>query len=175
MNRKTLSALALAVATLASVPAAFAADTGALTREQVRAALAEARRTGDLVDGDTGQKLNQIFPNAYPKQAAAQGLSREQVKAELAEARRTGDLIGNGESGQKLNEMYPGRYSKKVAAEGLTREQVKAELAEARRNGELVADSESGERFKDQNPARYSRQAVKNASHTADGMTVAGK
>ncbi len=111
MNRQLLSAIALALATLGT-GAAFAADDGGpLTREQVRAELAEAIRTGDVVgNGLTGQKLNELYPNRYPKQAIPPSKTREQVRAEFAEATRTGDVVANGVSGQKLNELNPARY-----------------------------------------------------------------
>ena len=111
MNRSYLTAVTLAVAAL-SAGQALAADTDApKTREQVRAELREAQRTGDIVaDGETGQKLNQLYPNRYPATATAQGKTREQVRAELREAQRTGDIVAGGESGQKLNELFPKRY-----------------------------------------------------------------
>jgi UDP-glucose 6-dehydrogenase len=40
----------------------------AMTREQVRAELIEAQRTGDIVVPWTGnKKLNELYPNQYPK------------------------------------------------------------------------------------------------------------
>jgi lambda repressor-like predicted transcriptional regulator len=99
------TALALvAVATVASAQ-------GGLTREQVKAELAEARRTGDIVaNGETGQKLNELYPDRYPPKPVVAGKTRAEVKAELAEAIRTGDLIAGGEAGLKANELWPGVY-----------------------------------------------------------------
>jgi hypothetical protein len=93
MNRYTLSALTLAVAAL-SAGHALAFDASApKTREQVKAELAEAIRTGDIVvNGETGQKANELFPGRYPAKPVAQGKTREQVKIELAEAIRTGQM-----------------------------------------------------------------------------------
>jgi hypothetical protein len=111
MNRKLLSAIALAAITLGTGAVYAADDGGPLTREQVRAELAEAIRTGDVVgNGLTGQKLNELYPNRYPKQAIPPSKTREQVRAELAEAVRTGDIVANGVSGQKLKELSPARY-----------------------------------------------------------------
>ncbi|HEY5582360.1 MAG TPA: DUF4148 domain-containing protein [Rhodoferax sp.] len=63
-----------------------------VTREQVKAELAEAVRTGDVMaDGETGRKLNEVFPNGYPAKQVQSSVTREQVKAELAETVRTGD------------------------------------------------------------------------------------
>jgi len=77
----------------------------------------EAIRNGDVVvDGQTGLKLNQLFPDRYPHQAAvAQGKTRAEVKAELAEAVRTGDIVADVDTGKKLNELFPGRYPLKSA------------------------------------------------------------
>jgi hypothetical protein len=37
------------------------------THAEVKAELAQALRTGDIVaDGDTGKKLNKLIPNRYP-------------------------------------------------------------------------------------------------------------
>ena len=143
MNRTYLSALTLALAAMAAGNA-FATDAaGPKTRDQVRAELLEAQRTGDIVHGDSGQKLNELFPNRYPAKAATQGLTRAQVQAELAEAQRTGDIV-HGDSGQKLNELFPSRYPAKAATQGLTRAQVQATLAEARRTGEYELINNQG-------------------------------
>jgi hypothetical protein len=103
--RNTTFALALAAAT------GGALSQGALTREQVKAELAEAIRTGDIVgNGHSGQKLNEMYPGRYPPKPVVAGKTRAEVKAELAEALRTGDFIVNGETGLKANELSPGAY-----------------------------------------------------------------
>lgn len=137
MNRKTLSTLTLALAALVAGNA-FAADAAApKTREQVRAELIEAQRTGDIVaDSESGKKLNELYPSRYPAQAATQGKTRAQVLAELVEAQRTGDIVAQGESGKKLNELYPSRYPTQAAAQGHSRAQVLAELVQAKRSGD---------------------------------------
>ncbi len=92
MQRTYASILALTLAAF-SAGSALAGDAAApKTREQVKAELAEAIRTGDISYGETGQKLNELFPSQYPAKPAVQGKTREQVKAELAEAIRTGQL-----------------------------------------------------------------------------------
>jgi uncharacterized membrane protein len=127
MNRSTFSAIALTVAALAASNAMAADASAPKTREQVKAELAEAVRTGNIIaNGETGQKANELFPGLYPAKPAAQGKTREQVQAELAEAVRTGDIVADGETGLKLNQINPGRYPAKPAAQGKTREQVKA-------------------------------------------------
>ena len=82
-----------------------------MTREQVLAELAEAKRTGELVDAKTGKKLNELNPHLYPAKVSASTVTREQVLAELAEAKRTGDIVDT-KSGRKLNELYPNSYPK---------------------------------------------------------------
>jgi hypothetical protein len=99
------------------------------TREQVRAELAEAQRTGDIVASKdagndeyasgVGRKLNELNPAAYPAKPAVAGKTREQVRAELAEAQRTGDIVASKDlgadeyasgAGRKLNELFPNNY-----------------------------------------------------------------
>ena len=160
-----LSVVAIALSTLVAGHALAADPSIAKTREQVRAELIEAQRTGDLIaDGETGLRFNQLYPNLYPQATvAAVGKTRAEVKAELAEAQRTGDLIADGETGQRLNQLYPEQYAAtrtsapavEVVAQGKTRAEVKAELAEAQRNGDLIADGETGLRFNQLYPNRY--------------------
>jgi Domain of unknown function (DUF4148) len=57
------------------------------TRDQVRAELAEAIRTGDISVGESSLKLNERFPHLYANthkqdgggQAAVEGISRDSV------------------------------------------------------------------------------------------------
>ena len=72
MIRNTLSILTMAVATLVAgnVMAQGSAITFSKTRAQVIAELEEAQRTGDIValgSNSNGQKLNELYPNSYPK------------------------------------------------------------------------------------------------------------
>jgi hypothetical protein len=81
------------------------------TRDQVRAELEQAVRSGDtLAAGESGSRLNELQPNLYPSKMAQAGKTREQVKEELAEAIHIGDLMAAGEVGRKLKEIYPGQY-----------------------------------------------------------------
>ena len=91
--RNTLSALTLAVLAL-SAGLALAQDPGGpKTREQVRAELMEAIRTGNMPANDeTGRMLNEVNPSAYPPKPVVPCKTREQVRAELDEAKRTGNM-----------------------------------------------------------------------------------
>ncbi|RZL11056.1 MAG: DUF4148 domain-containing protein [Rubrivivax sp.] len=65
---KTSRTFALAFFTAATTLAGAAhADVG-LSRAQVKAELAQAQRSGDLIDYETGRKLNELFPGAYAAQ-----------------------------------------------------------------------------------------------------------
>jgi predicted RNase H-like HicB family nuclease len=101
----------LVVAIALSLCGAGSAGAQGKTREQVRAELAEAIRTGDMTFGDADRKLNEIAPQRYPAKPAVVGKTRTQVRAEFEDAVRTGD-IEVGELGLKLNESAPQRYSR---------------------------------------------------------------
>ncbi|MEI8031377.1 MAG: DUF4148 domain-containing protein [Comamonadaceae bacterium] len=79
----------------------------------VAAELAEAIRTGDMMAiGQSGLKLNELYPSRYPAKQMQAGFTREQVKAELAEAIRTGDnFVVVGEIGGKCNEVHPNMHT----------------------------------------------------------------
>jgi hypothetical protein len=97
---KLAAALGIALSAAAFSPS-WAQDAGPKTREQVRAELLEAQRTGDIMaDGETGKMLNEVFPNAYPAKSSTAGLTREPVRSDLNDAQRR---VG-GESGRTLNE-----------------------------------------------------------------------
>jgi hypothetical protein len=158
MKKSTASLLAL-IAALNAGHALAADDAAGKTREQVRAELAEAVRTGDMpAISMTGQKLNELYPNQYPAKPLVTGKTREQVQGELAEAIRTGDMPAISLTGPKLNEAFPSRYPQKIAVAGKTREQVQAELAEAIRTGDMPAVSLTGQKLNELNPARYEAQ-----------------
>jgi predicted RNase H-like HicB family nuclease len=158
--KSRLSVVALALSSLVAGHA-VAADTASVgkTRAEVRAELAQAVRSGDLIaNGETGQRFNEIAPHLYPQPVVVGAKSRAEVKAELAEAIRTGDLIANGEIGLRFNQISPAQYAAvraEAPAVGKTREQVKAELAEAIRTGDIVADGETGQRLNQLYPNRY--------------------
>jgi hypothetical protein len=159
MNRTLLSALTLAVAAL-SAGQALADEPVGLTRAQVMAELAAARASGDLVgNGETGQKLNELFPGRYAKTVTEPGKTRDEVVSELAQARRNGDLLANGETGLKLNEQFPALYPAQPVAASKTREQVRQELAEAKRTGDILASGESSLKLNELYPNRYPSKA----------------
>lgn len=112
MNRTTLFAFTFAIATLSAGHAMAADPVGAKTREQVRAELIEAQRTGDFYpDGATNQKAYELFPQLYSNKSTVPAKTREQVYAEMVQAQRNGDIPAPDESGKKLNELYPQRYN----------------------------------------------------------------
>jgi hypothetical protein len=112
------TSLALVLASTFAVGAARAQSP--LTREQVKAEYDEAVRTGDLLaPGDSGMKLNEMYPSRYPnalvvgktRVQVVAGKTREQVREEYAQAVRTGDILAPGDIGLKLNEEFPQRYA----------------------------------------------------------------
>jgi len=165
---KKLSVVAIALSTLVAGHAMAADASVAKTREQVRAEVIAAQRSGDLVaDGQTGATFNQVFPAQYAQSVAVQGKTRAEVKAELAEAIRTGDIVADGATGAKANELAPAQYaaaradkSSNTVAVGKTRAEVKAELAEAIRTGDIVADGATGAKANELFPAQYEAQPV---------------
>ena len=130
-----------------------------VTRAQVIADYQEAVRTGDLMaPGDSGMKLNELYPDRYPRPApAAPGKTRAQVVAELEAATRSGDLLATGDTGMKENELHPERYPTIPAVAGKTREQVRAETLEAIRTGDMLAGGDSGMKLNELYPQRYKK------------------
>lgn len=64
LNTPFASAITLAVATLAA-GSVLAQDLSApKTRDQVKAELVQAQRSGDVIADDMGQKLNEVTPAA---------------------------------------------------------------------------------------------------------------
>jgi Domain of unknown function (DUF4148) len=171
MNFKstTLALLIAAVGTTAH------AD-GAKTRDEVKAELIHAIRTGDIMHhGEISGKLNELFPSQYPATAVVPGKSREQVKAELVQAQRNGDLIANGQSGLRYNQVNPSIYPAAPVLAGKTRDQVKAELAEAVFTGDMPANGEAGVKLNEQNPRKYAKQRGTNSSNTASSANGAAR
>ena len=97
---------------IASALIAGTSSFAEVTREQVKAELAAAIRSGDIVaNGEISLKLNELYPSRYPAKQVQASLAREQVKAELAEAIRTGDIMENGEIVGKCNELHPNMHT----------------------------------------------------------------
>ena len=127
--RCALRVLSLLIAGAMAPFAAMAAEPAGLTRAQVLADLAEAQRSGNIVDTFTGLPLNQLNPQNFPAQAQVQGKTHAQVVAELEQARAKGQLVQHFETDYPLN-----------AAQGkpLSRAQVVSDLQHARAAGELT-------------------------------------
>jgi hypothetical protein len=117
--RRSMIVIGLAAA---GVGAAHA-DEG-LTRDQVKAELADAQRNGDISRGEEGLTLRQEFPQRYGVHAAdansitapapdtnATSVPRGEVNDELAQARRNGD-ISFGQQGLTMRERYPELYGR---------------------------------------------------------------
>lgn len=82
-----------------------------VSREQVKAELAQAVRSGDIMaGGETGLKLNELYPSRYPAKQVPTSVTREQVKAELATAVRSGDIMAGGEVSAMCNELHPNMH-----------------------------------------------------------------
>lgn len=80
---KTSRTLALVLLTAAATLASTAHAEGGLSRAQVRAELAQAQRTGDLVDYETGRKLHELFPGAYAATSRPVHVDQDAALSEL--------------------------------------------------------------------------------------------
>lgn len=148
---KSMHKLSLLVAALAL---ASAAGAQSLTREQVRAELDAASRSGDLMAaGDLGLKENELNPGRYPAVAQEPGKTRAQVREELAQALGSGDYQV-GESGLTQQELHPGHPAGMTGTR--TRAEVRAELAEAIVNGDYTV-GDSGLTARELSPLRYAQ------------------
>ena len=149
----------LIILALSAAPAfAFDANHGAKskTRDEVKAELSQALRTGDVMaGGEIGAKVSELNSGRYQLTTQALGKTRDQVRAELEQAVRTGDMLASGESGSMRNELQPDLYPAKVAQAGKTREQVKEELAQAIHTGDLMAAGEDGRKLNEIFPGQY--------------------
>lgn len=132
MKRTQLSAIAFVVAAAFTAPAMAVSDT-AVTRDQVKAELAQAVQAGNMLVSENGETYREAFPQNYPSQQPVASVTREQVKAELAEAVEAGHLLVS-ENGETYKDVYPHNYPDQQTA-SKTREQVKAELAQAIESG----------------------------------------
>ncbi|MEY5029830.1 MAG: hypothetical protein RLZ63_2145 [Pseudomonadota bacterium] len=91
-----------------------APGTPGKTREQVKAELEEAKRTGDVMcANESNLKEREVNPGRYPAKPSGPTKSRAQVKAELEEAKRLGNIPADGETGMTMREKYPNRYPAK--------------------------------------------------------------
>jgi hypothetical protein len=167
--RTTLAALLIATI---GIPAAQAQTEK--TREQVRAELADAMRSGSLAaSGEIGLPQSELSPQRYARAAAAPGRTRDEVRAELAEATRSGNLVATGEVGTGLSTDFRKRYPD-FAVAAKSRAQVKAETAEAIRNGDMPANNDSGLKLNELYPQRYARQRGMYAAEAQPASAVAG-
>ena len=109
---------------LAAAGAGIAHADEGLTRDQVKAGLADAQRNGDIVWGNQGLTLREQFPQQYGVHSADStvitapapetnvgSVSRAEVNDEFAQARRNGD-IGSGQQDLTARERYPELYGR---------------------------------------------------------------
>lgn len=179
---KSIHSLSIALISATLLAPATLVHAEGKTREQVKAELAEAIRTGDIVNDEQGRSNYELAPHRYPARAQVAGLTRDQVKAELAEAIRTGSLMRD-EHGRTDYELAPHRYPAREMVAGKTREQVKLELAEAIRLGDTPID-EVGRTPAERNPSFYAaaraehamamkaRQAEKTAQVSSESVAI---
>ena len=114
--KSILSAVAIAISALATGQALAADPVSPKTRAEVKAELAEAIRSGNMIaNGETLATFKQMYPDRYTEQPATVGKTRAEVKAELAEAIRSGDMIANGETLATFRQLQPHRYAPKPA------------------------------------------------------------
>jgi len=160
---------------LLAVAASAAHAEASTTREQVKAELKEAIRTGDVfAAGDSGLKLNELYPERYPR-AVAQTKTRAEVKGELMAAMRDGTLVPAGEGEMSLRDEFPQRFPAVALTPGRTRAEVVAETREAIRNGDMVAAGESGMKLNEEFPQRYARQRALYAAQLQHAANPAGE
>ena len=153
---------------LLAVTALAAQAQPAKTRDDVKAAWAEAQRTGNLpADGESGLLLRELHPQLYPQAAAIAGRTRDDVKAEFADAVRDGAVVASAESGLTLAQQYPQRYPAPARFAGKSRDEVKAETLAAIRNGDLIANGELGLRANELHPGGRGRVPNLFARHGA--------
>ena len=135
--RKTASILILSLTAAVAGQAMAAEPASGLTRAQVLADLAEAQRSGNIIEGEIGLPLNVLNPQQYPAQQQAAGATRAQVIAEFQRARANGELLETV-SGARMSELRPDLYPAKTAqGQAVSRDQVVADLQRARAAGEL--------------------------------------
>ncbi|MNT46167.1 hypothetical protein D3C72_1827940 [compost metagenome] len=129
--RHSASILILSLTAAVAGHAVAAEPSAGLTRAQVQADLAEAQRTGNIVEGEFSQPRNVLHPQQYPAQPKAEGKTRAQVIAELEQARASGELTYLEDTGMQLNTL-PNSQGK-----GLTRAEVVADMQKARAAGQM--------------------------------------
>lgn len=134
--RRSASFLILSL-TAAVAGHAMAAEPAGTTRAQVLAEMADAQRSGTIIDSRSSLPRNVLQPQQYPAQQHAAGKTRAQVLAELEQARARGELT-EGEAGLRQNQLRPDLYaSQGVQGQALTSDQVFAEMQRARAAGQL--------------------------------------
>ena len=161
MKTSTIATLGFALSTLAAAQAmASNIPQQQISRDQVRAELAQAQQSGDISAGKnvgmlwtTGSNLNDLYPSRFPAKSVEQAKSSAQVQSELAQAQRSGDISAGKDAGMlwttgsNLNDLYPARYPSKAVTAAKTRDDVRTELALAQQERSQAGFSVIGTLF----------------------------
>jgi hypothetical protein len=150
------------------VGVSFAPDAHSLTprtREDVKAELAQATRSGDIAaPGDTGLTLRELHPRRYGARPVS-ARPRAEVVSEVQQARRDGALVPAGE-GTVPQSLHAAANLQDATASATTRAEVRAQFRAARRDGDLVAIGETGLTERELHPRRHADPAPHMAAGT---------
>jgi len=141
-----------------------ASSYAGISRGQVMAELAAAQSTGDvLANGETGLKLNEVYPDRYPAKQALAGQTRDQVGSELLAAVRSGDMLADAQSSLNLNDVDPSQYPSRQTLVGKSSAQVAAELADALRTGDYMVGGEFSGMCNEVHPTMHAATLLRQA------------
>ena len=87
-SRQILVSAAVALGVSLIVPAYAQEPAQGKTRAQVNAELAEATRTGDITAPFVGGKLNELYPDRYPKATVVHDIAADQPTGSRQDARQ---------------------------------------------------------------------------------------
>lgn len=135
---KTLASKSHMLAAVALLVVAPLTQATGLTREQVKAELAEAVRNGDMIVGEQGRTEYERAPHRFPARVVVVGKTRDQVMAELAEAIRLGDAPLTGDNGLTPAELYPQRFAAVRATHALAMKAQGEHSAQGAADGPIV-------------------------------------
>ncbi len=165
MAHTLLSHRNAAALVLLAVAAGSSFAQTSLSRDEVKAELNRALRSGEIMPaGDADMLLREMTPSRYPAQATVPARSRDEVRAEVQAAARQGALMAAGEVDQSQRDMRPDLYPLLASGATKTRDEVMAELREARRSGDLMATGDADMTLRELNPKRFGGTASRMAA-----------